>query len=298
MQESSGRFATRHPRLVRIVPVALPAFVALGALGAVAVWRLARGPRAVVDPTALQRAAEASAARGALAELFAKLNREPDPMAYAQARIGKDDTTALGELVNAYAAWASRGDALEARRLIVNRLLGHPEMKVGLEALLNAVAMDTTPRRQDPLWRDLVEGVGRQWNAMTIDWARDRLQLEANPKAKDLMLESLAGLPPDKITPAQQNGLVTDLIDSYPSTSADQKPALDKALRAMAGQDVVEILNQRGINQGSEPLASIQQINQEIEASRNKYRKVLEQIEQEEREAKEINAREAAKTKR
>jgi hypothetical protein len=298
MQEDSGRFSTRYPRLARIVPVALPAVVALGALAAVAVWWLARGPRVVVDPAAQQRAAEASAARGALAALFASLNREPDPMAYVQARLGKDDTTALAELVNAYAAWASRGDALAARRLIVSRMLEHPEMKVGLEALLNAVAMDTTPRRQDPLWRDLVEGVGRQWNAMTIDWARDRLQLEANPKAKDLMLESLASLPREKITPAQQNGLLTDLIDSYPSASADQKPALDKALRAMAGQDVVEILNQRGINQGSEPLASIQQINQEIEASRNKYRKVLEQIEQEEREAKEINAREAAKTKR
>ena len=81
-------------------------------------------------------------------------------MAYVQARAGKDDPTTLTELVKAYAAWASRGDALEARRLIVKQFLEHPNPKMGFEALLQAVALDTTPRKQDPLWHDLVEGVG------------------------------------------------------------------------------------------------------------------------------------------
>ena len=47
----------------------------------------------------------------------------------------------------------------------------------------------------------------------------------------------------------------------------------------------MEILHGRGINEGSAPLASIQKINQELETSRAQYKKVLEQIEKDEREA-------------
>ena len=113
-------------------------------------------------------------------------------MAYVQARAGKEDTTTLAELINAYAAWASRGDALEARRLIVKQLLENSNMKIGMEALLKAVALDGTPRKQDPMWRDLVEGVGRQWDAVTIAWGRDLVHTETNAKTKDLLMESLA----------------------------------------------------------------------------------------------------------
>lgn len=279
----------RVSRLVWIVPVL--------ALAAIAVFFLARGRRPDPDP-ARQRAAEATLARGALAELLARVRLEPDPMAYVQARVGKEDATAIGELVNAYAAWASRRDALDARRLIVKQLLGMANGQVGLEALLKAVGLDTTPRNQDPLWQGLVEGVARQWDSTTYAWGRDLVHTETTPKTRDLLLESLAGATPQKLTQDQQGMLVTDLIDLYPYASADQKAALDKALTAMAGPDVVEILGGRGIKQGSPPLASIQKIEQEVEASRTKYKKVLEQIEQEDREAKETNAREAAPSNR
>jgi len=289
MSQAPGRSSKRLPRLVWIVPGVL-----LLALGATAAWRLARGPRSNLDP-ARKAAAEAAAARGALADLLAKVRLEVDPMAYVSARAGKDDPAALGELVNAYAAWASRGDALEARREIVKQLLENPNPKVGFEALLKSVSLDTTPRKQDPLWRDLVEGVGRQWNALTYATGRDLLHTETSPKTKDLLLESLASVPAGKLTQDQQGMLVTDLIDLYPEASADQKPALDRALTAMAGPDVVQILHGQGIKQGSAPLASIQKIEQEVEASRAKYKQVLDQIEKDEREAKETNAREASR---
>ena len=90
MEKAPGRLPKRRSRLVWIVPGVL-----VLALGATAVWRVARGPSSKLDP-ARQRAAEAAAARGTLAELLAKVRLEPDPMAYVQARAGKDDTTALG----------------------------------------------------------------------------------------------------------------------------------------------------------------------------------------------------------
>jgi hypothetical protein len=287
MARGPGRSAKRLPRFVWIVPALV--------LAATAVWWLARAPS---EKDARRRAVAAASARNAeFSELFAKLRLEPDPMAFVQARAGREDAVAITDLIQAYAAWASRGDALEARRQIIKQFIENPDIKVGMEALLRAVALDMTPRRQDPLWRDLVSGVSRQWNAMSISWGRDLVQTETNPKTKDLLLESLAEVDPHKIGPEQQNLLVTDLIDLYPYASPDQKPALDRALAAMAGPDVVEILSRRGINEGSTPIASIEKINQEIEATRGKYKKVLEQIEAEDREAKETNAREAAKSK-
>jgi hypothetical protein len=290
MQNTPGRSASRLKRFVWVVPVVV-------ALGAITVWLVARGSRSELDP-ARKQAAEAAAARGAMAEVLGKLRLETDPMAFVQARVAREDSEAVTDLIQAYAAWASRGDALDARKLIVKHFLEHPNMKVGVDALLRAVALDTTPRKQDPLWNDLVKGVGGQWNAMTVAWARDLAHLETNPKTRDLVLESLTQVTAQKIGPEQQKLLVNDLIDLYPEASADQKVALDNALGTMAGPDVVEILHKQGINQGSAPLASIQKITQEAEASRTQYKKVLEQIEKDEKEAQETNAREAAKAKR
>ena len=198
--------------------------------------------------------------------------------------------------MNAYAAWASRGDALDARRLIVKQFLENPNPKIGFEALLQAVALDATPRKQDPLWRDLVKGVGRQWNAVTVPGGtRSRAHREPAPRRRTCCWRASASIPARKLTPDQQNGLVTDLIDLYPDATPDQKVALDKALTTMAGPDVVQIMHGQGIKEGSPPLAAIEKINQEVEASRTRYKKVLEQIEKDEREAKETNAREATK---
>ena len=290
MEKAPGRLPKRRSRLVWIVPGVL-----VLALGATAPGRAARGPSSSRVDAARQRAAEAAAARGTVAEVLAKLRFEPDPMAYVQARAGKTDAATLTELVQAYGAWASRGDSLEARRLIVKQLMEQPDMKVGLDALLKGVALDTTPRKQDPLWTDLVKEVSGLWNAMTVAWGRDLVHTETNPKVRDLLLESLANIPPQKLGPDQQNMLITDLIDLYPDATADQKVSLDKALTTMAGPDVVQIMHGQGIKEGSPPVAAIEKINQEVEASRSRYKKVLEQIEKEDREAKETNAREASK---
>lgn len=292
MQPAPGRSAKPSVRLVWIVPV-----VAIVAVGGSVFFSRAHRPEGEARKRAAAAAAAATANNAAVADRVAQLRAEPDPMAFVQARAGQDDAATMTELMQAYAAWASRGEALEARQQIVKRFVGDSNPKVGVTALLRAVALDATPRQADPLWKDLVRDVSGLWNAVTVAWGRDLLQTESSPRAKDLLLESLANASPDRIGGEQKDLLVTDLIDMYPYASPDQKPALDKALAAMAGSDVVEILAHRGINEGSAPLASIQAINQEIEANRAKYRKVLEQIEEEDRQAQETNAREAAKSK-
>src|SRR5262245_3918192 len=186
MDYGPGRSSKRLLRLGWIVPAI--------ALAATAVWWLARGP---YETEGRKRSvAGASARRAELSELLAKLRLEPDPMAFVQARAARGDAAAITDLIQAYAAWASRGDALEARRQIVKHFTQNPDIKVGLQALLAAVALDTTPRPQDPLWRELVSTVSRQWNAMSISWGRDLAQTETNPRTKDLLLESLAQVDP------------------------------------------------------------------------------------------------------
>ena len=292
MKSTPGRSLRRFLRPTWIVPG-----VAVLILGAVTVGWRARGPAS--EKEVRKRAvAEAAARRAAFADLLAQLRAEPDPMAFVQARADRTDSEAMTDLIQAYAAWASRGDALEARRAIVKRFLEGQDLKAGVAALFKAVALDTTSRRQDPMWRDLVKGVGGLWNGLTISWGRDLVHIETDPKTRDLLLESLTEVAPQKISTEQQSLLVNDLIDLYPTATAEQKPALDGAIAALAGTDVVEVLNRRGINEGSVQLASIQKVNQEIESSRVQYKKVLEQIEREEREAQEANTREAAKAKR
>lgn len=292
MQPGPGRSAKPPVRFVLIVSV-----VAIAALGSSIFFFRAHRPEREARKRAGAAAAAAAARNAAVADRLAQLRAEPDPMAFVQARAGKDDAATMTELVQAYAAWASRGEALEARKQIVKRFVEDSNLKVGLAALLEAVALDATPRQADPLWHGLVRDVSGLWNAGTVAWGRDLLQTENSPRARDLLLEGLANASPDQLGGEQKDLLVTDLIDMYPYASPDQKPALDKALATMAGPDVVEILAHRGINEGSAPLASIQAINQEIEANRTKYRKVLEQIEEEDRQAQETNAREAAKSK-
>jgi hypothetical protein len=210
--------------------------VPLIVLGAAATWRLAH--RGVPAETARSRGT--AAARAA-----------PDPMNYVRLRSDPQSSANLEELITAYDAWASRADALAARRAIIKTLLGHPSLPVRLEALLRAVEGDQTPREADPLWRELVREVAAQWDADTFKYGRDLVQIETRPKPKDLLLESLAALAPEKLAPAQKPLLASDFIDVYRSLKPDQKPAVDRALHALAGSDVVEILAGRGLGEGS-----------------------------------------------
>jgi hypothetical protein len=229
-----GRPVRKSNRLVVVVPV-----VALGV--AAAVWWLHRGPRAVSD-----KEGKASAA--------AVVARTPDPRGYVALRAGREDGNTFGELVQAYGAWASRPDALEARKMIVKALLGHPDIRVGLEALMAAVQSDQTPKALDPMWPTLVEELSSHWDAVTFPFARDQVAIEERPKPKDLMLDSMTAVHPEKLADSQKPLLASDLIDMYPGLRPDQRPSVEKQLAALAGNDIVEILHGKGLTEGSTDL--------------------------------------------
>jgi len=202
------------------------------ALGASALgWRIGRGPRGDRD-----RAADAVA-------------KAADPATFVSERAGKTDPETVKELVHAYETWAPRPDTLEARQGALKALLAQPSVKVALESVMSAVDADPTPREMDPMWPDLVKGVASLWDAVTFIFGRDQIYLETRAKPHDLMVASMAEVAQSgisRLTADQRMQLASDLIDLYPGLKPAEKPAVERALDALVGSDVVEILNGRG----------------------------------------------------
>jgi hypothetical protein len=172
---------------------------------------------------------------------------------------GRHDPGAVGELVALYGKLAGVPGSIEARQAAVRSLLAHPNVIVGLQAVLAAVAGDPTAPPQDPLWPHLVQSVAAQWDAVTVAHGRDLLALETRPKPRDLLLESLAAVAPQRLTDEQRAALVSDLIDLYPSLRPEQKPAVERALTALGSSDLVEILRGRGLGEGSNLRAAVEE---------------------------------------
>jgi hypothetical protein len=224
-----------------IVPVAAVTSLLVVALG---VWMLVRDPR---PQTAAEKAA---AAEKVATAARAAARAAVDPTAYVRLRSDTTRTENVDQLIQAYGAWVSRPDAGDARREIIRALVGHKEYKVGLEALLRAVETDQTPRKHDPMWGELVRNVASLWNADTFSYGRDLVMIEDRDKSKELLFESLVNLDPSKLDARQKGYLASDLIDMYPTLKPDQKPAVNRTLHAVAGNDVVEILSGRGMKEG------------------------------------------------
>jgi hypothetical protein len=237
--EGPRRFTRLRPVLAVVLPVLAISALALALRGR---WS-GQNPRA--SP---QEAAGVSSGESA------RSGNVVDPMRFVQDRADTRKSSNLNELIQVYGHWVSRPDAVPARRAIVRTLLGHSSLPVGLGLLLTAVEADPTAREQDPMWSALVQNVASMWNPTTFSYGRDLLQIEDRPKAKDLLLESLTQVRPETLPRHQRRQLASDFIDMYAAVRPDQKPAVNRALHALAGSDVVEILAGRGLAAGDHQL--------------------------------------------
>ena len=229
----------------------IAAIVSIAAAGGIAggvVW-LARSPAP----------ARLTAERGSPGAPLSGATGVADPMSRVSRLVGREDPAAVSELIELYGKLASTPGSLEARKLAFQTLLGYPNLVVGLEAGLAAIAADPTPRQQDPMWPYLVKGVAALWDAVTIEHGRDLVLIEQRPKPRDVLLESLAEVPPGKLSDSQRAALAADLIDLYPQLRPEQKPAVDRALAALGGSDLVEILARRGLGEASHLKAAVEE---------------------------------------
>ena len=181
----------------------------------------------------------------------------------ASARVARlasrQDPAAVSELIDVYGKLASNPDALDARKAAFHALLGQADVRVGLAAALTAIAADPASRAQDPMWPYLVQEIGRLWNAVTFEHGRDLVMLEERPKPRDVLIESLAEVPPGRLSETQRANLAADLIDLYPRLRPEQRPPIDRALAALGGSDLIEILGRRGLAEDNYLKAAIQE---------------------------------------
>jgi hypothetical protein len=182
-----------------------------------------------------------------------------DPVSLVAPLVGRQDPAAVSALIDIYGKLAGSPTALPARKLAFRALLAYPDMTIGLQAALAAIESDQTPKLKDPMWPELVQGVGQLWDAVTIEHGRDLVMTEQRPKPRDVLLESLAEVPPGKLSDVQRAALAADLIDLYPQLKAEQKPAMERALAALGGSDLVEILGRRGLADNSHLKAAVEE---------------------------------------
>lgn len=209
---------------------------AIAVLVAVTEWSNRAGPARPVSPGVAPVAADPAAASAVTdtADRVARL-------------AGRHDPSAASELIELYGKLASDPSALDARKVAFHALLRQPDVRVGLAAALTAIAADPAPRAQDPMWPHVVQEIGSLWNGLTIQHGRDLVMIEERPKPRDVLIESLAEVPPGRLSETQRASLAADLIDLYPRLRAEQRPAIDRELVALGGTDLVDILARRGL---------------------------------------------------
>ena len=239
-------------RLVWIVPIGM-------ALGVTAIWWSIARPRLFSE-------ADPEPASSDPGGITSKETRR-DPVAFVSRFVGKADAASMNELVQIYSKWARYPETLDARKMAVEALLAHPNINVGLEAVLAAVEADPTRKEQDPMWPHLVRNVTKLWDAVTFSTGRDRMYIEERAKPRDLLLESLMNIRGERLADDQRSQLVADFIDLYSGLKPEQKPAADRALTDLGSRDLVEILSGRGLGENSH-LNVVADRNKAIEAAR------------------------------
>jgi hypothetical protein len=207
-----------------------PALVLVG----IAVWWSTRGqgpsPMPQSDPVL---AAEAVAKSDPRAREVLALLREK----------GVGRSSKLSEL---YVRLANDKSATGVRALALNGLFAEPSLPLRLKGVLDAVSMDPTPAREDPLWSKVTSKLAEQWTPDVFDKGRDLMLAEQRPRAKRAIVDSFATFvnsgQAEGLTPDQPTDLMTDLIDVHGQAAPEQRPGIEDAIRALGGNDPADLL--------------------------------------------------------
>lgn len=212
------------------------------ALGATAFWWYARGPEAVSAPRGDSRQ-----------DTLAALEKSADTRVAYVARLAQGKGTGSSkQLIDTYAKWAGDPKALEARKLILDALFDEASLGLRLQHVLQAVAADRTPPEEDPLWPRVVETLADGWKADAFDQGRTLMLMDTQPRARRALVESFSRLAQSDrmsaFSDAQRHELASDFIDVYREVDDSQKPDVEAALRALAGEDVVATITGRALD--------------------------------------------------
>ena len=205
------------------------------ALGATLVWWSTRRPEP--GPTRQRPAIDDAAEQAA----------KSDPRASEVLRLMREKGMGRNEkLVEIYTRLAKDKSAAGVRALALNGLFSEESRPLRLKGVLEAVAADETPVREDPLWSKVVHKLSEEWKPEVFDKGRDLMLAEQRPRAKRALIDSFVEFVRNgqagSLTPEQTNALLTDLIDMHGTADAEQRPGIQSAVRTIGGNDPADLL--------------------------------------------------------
>ena len=97
---------------------------------------------------------------------------------------------------------------------------------------------------------DLVQGLSVIWQGDSINSGMDLMVTESRPRARDAVVSSFAKLALERggeLTPLQRQKLTEYFIDLHNRLPALQQREVESAARKIAGNDVADLLQGRGM---------------------------------------------------
>ena len=205
------------------------------ALGATIIWWSTRRPEppAKRQLTGIEEAADKAA--------------RSDPRAGEVLRLMREKGVSRGtKLVDLYTRLAGDKSATGVRALALNALFSEESLPLRLKGVLDAIAGDETPRREDPLWPNAVQKLSDQWKPDVFDKGRDLMLADQRPRVRQALIASFVHFVETgqaaNLTPAQNAALLTDLIDMHGVADPDQRPSIQGAVRKIGGNDPADLL--------------------------------------------------------
>jgi hypothetical protein len=120
-----------------------------------------------------------------------------------------------------------------------------------LDALLDALQSGSAPPEGEPLPPALVERLADQIERQALVPAMDLLVAETRPLARRALYAAYALLViserTEHVPPDARQTLVNHFIDGWPALPETERPDVEQALRKLAGDDVADIMNGKGL---------------------------------------------------
>lgn len=159
--------------------------------------------------------------------------------------------TATSDIVQAYGGWAKDPAAVQARKLLLSKLLAEADVAKKLSGVLAAVEADPTPPEKDPLWEYVTTSLADLWKGDVATAGMDLVVAESRPRARRALLSSFAEVATSErvaaYTSAQRQTLTETFIDLSVHLPSGQRPEIAGALRKLGGNDLADIMEGKGI---------------------------------------------------
>jgi hypothetical protein len=184
--------------------------------------------------------------------------REPASVAQNGSHMAKAVELSKGRGVDAiqqialeYGALAGDPSALSARKLLMATLFSEKDISLKLSGVLAAVEADPTPPEKDPLWEQTSRQISELWSGEIATKGMDLVMAESRPRARRVLISSFVHLATSErlgeLNPDQKQTLTETMIDVSPNLAPGQKAEVGRALRALGGNDLADIVAGKGL---------------------------------------------------